>query len=107
MSNATTLTHTNGATPRNHSTPWSDLSVQQFFQAVNWEDNSPEIQEIKLNASQGEGMTLSMLLTVSQFFTAVNWDGTTIAAASTPNGAAKPQPLVSDQLTLDDFSQLF
>ena len=106
MSNLS-LVHANGANPHNHLTPWSNVSVQQFFQAVNWEDNPPEIQEIRLNASQGESTTLSMMLTVSQFFTAINWDGTTIAAASTPNGAVKRQPLPSDQLTLDDFSKLF
>jgi hypothetical protein len=100
-----TLNPTNGAKP--HSQPWLVLSVQQFFSTINWEDNPPELQEMKLTAAQTEGGTLSLTLTVNQFFTAVNWEGAAIA--SVPNISEVPTSEVSsiDKFTLDDFSDLF
>lgn len=101
-----TLTHTNGSTPP--KTLWSGLTVQKFFEAVNWEDNPPEVQEIKRTASQGDNRTLSLMLTVSQFFGAVNWDGTAIAAVPPPQEEPEAQVASGmDQFTLDDFSSLF
>jgi hypothetical protein len=95
--------HTNGHT---HHSNWGTLTVQQFFRAVNWEDNPPEVQEMKMTASEEEGAALSLVLTVGQFFSAVNWDGSAIAAAPlTPTPAEPPTPV--NNFTLEDFSDLF
>lgn len=103
---STALAHQNGTKP--HQPSWSTLTVQEFFRAVNWEDNPPEVQEIKLNLSQGEQTELSMMLTVSQFFDAVNWEGTAIAAApSTSPVLELPPAKPAMDFTLDDFSDLF
>jgi hypothetical protein len=100
-----TLNSTNGVKP--HSQPWLTLSVQKFFSAINWDDNPPELQEMKLTASQTEGAPLSLILTVHQFFSSVNWEGAAIASVPTvPEAPASSAPSV-DKFTLDDFSDLF
>lgn len=106
MSSAT-LVPQNGTAPK--PPVWASLTVQEFFRAVNWEDNPPEVQEIKLNLSQGENTELSMMLTVGQFFEAVNWEGTAIAAAPIPNEPGLEAPLAAPVMnfTLEDFSDLF
>jgi hypothetical protein len=102
-----TIAHTNGSTPKSQS--WLHHSVQKFFSGVNWEDQPPEVQEIKLNvmeaAAQGQPTTLSLQLSVSQFFSAIAWDGTPIAAA--PDNFSTPEASNADSFTLDDFTDLF
>jgi uncharacterized protein (DUF2249 family) len=99
------LAHTNGSTSHT-PTPWLQQSVQQFFGAFNWEDNPPEVQELKLAAAHDE-QPLSLTLTVSQFFGAINWDGHAIGTV--PNAAQQPPSTGTgiDAFTLDDFSDLF
>lgn len=99
-----TLTHTNGSAP--HTTPWLTQSVQQFFSSVNWDDNPPELQELKQTGAQGVNTELSMTLTVSQFFSAVNWDGAAIASIPESQDLVEPIAPAND-FTLDDFSNLF
>jgi hypothetical protein len=86
---------------------WGTLTVQQFFRAVNWEDNPPEVQEMKMTASAQEGASLSLVLTVGQFFSAVNWDGSAIAAAPTPSVEPTDSESPATNFTLEDFSELF
>lgn len=80
-------------------------TVRQFFGNFNWNDNPPEVQELRQTVSNGQ-LPLSLTLTVKQFFTAIDWDGNQIASLPAPE-----QPAVSvnpvDAFTLDDFSDLF
>jgi hypothetical protein len=105
----TTIAHTNGngSTPKSQS--WLHHSVQKFFSGINWEDQPPEVQEIKLNimeaAAQGQPTTLSLQLSVSQFFSAIAWDGTPVAAA--PNNFLTPEASTANSFTLEDFTDLF
>jgi hypothetical protein len=103
-----TLAHTNGngKTAHTASEAWLTMTAREFFSGVNWDNNPPEIQELKLSTSQEEGTPLNlMLLTVSQFFTAVNWDGMAIAPTPTPSVPTKPEK--PTDFTLEDFSDLF
>lgn len=100
-----TLIHTNGSTSHTMSQPWLQSSVQQFFSAINWEDNPPEVQELKLTKTQTDDELLSMTLSVSQFFGAIAWDGRSIAAPPTHTESSQPSKDVN--FTLDDFSELF
>ncbi len=100
-----TLPHTNGSKIRHPSQSWMQISVQEFFTAINWEDNPPEVQQVKLAASEPNSVsTLSMTMSVSQFFAALNWDGNAIATAPQNQPSQQPKP---DEITLDDFSSLF
>lgn len=103
-----TLPHKNGSSAVPPAQTWLQASVQQFFTAINWDDHPPDVQEIKLTATQsGTNSTspLNLSLSVSRFFAAVNWDGVAVAAPVSP----APQPIQPkpDDLTLDDFSSLF
>jgi hypothetical protein len=98
------LVHTNGSAS---SSSWMQQSVRQFFSAFNWEDHSPEVQELKLNAFRGSDQPLSLLLTVSQFFSAINWDGDPIASTVSSTEDHPELDTRTDALTLDDFSNLF
>lgn len=99
------VSHSNGSTAPNQ-THWLRQSVQQFFSKFNWEDNPPEVQELRQVASQAGQQTLSLTLSVTQFFNAVNWEGSSIAAM--PHPEASPSPgAVNDAFTLEDFSDLF
>lgn len=105
-----TLFPVNGSAAVSKSQAWLQMSVQKFFTAINWEDQPPEVQEIKQNAveaaAQGYDAPLSLMLSVSQFFAAFPWDGNSVAM--TPlSFAPAPAASESDGLTLDDFSGLF
>ncbi len=103
------LTQTNGS-KAGVSPTWLQLSVQKFFTGINWDDNPPAVQEMKLSVSQPNNLNtdgpLSLSLSVSQFFATVNWDGVEIAAPVIPQAQIMPPPK-ADELTLDDFSSLF
>lgn len=100
------LTHTNGSTAH-APIPWMRHSVQQFFSKFNWEDNPPEVQELREVASQNGKQSLSLTLKVNQFFSAIPWDGTAIAAVPQPEPQA-PEPIAGNSaFTLEDFSDLF
>ncbi|MFM7424348.1 MAG: hypothetical protein ACKO7W_05030 [Elainella sp.] len=81
-------------------------SIQQFFTAVNWDDQPLEIQHLRIAGSQEEFQELSLFLSVNQFFSAFNWDGN----AAAPLKPAQPSEKLTDSadhFTLDDFSDLF
>lgn len=105
-----TLIHTNGSKPHAAPQPWLQLPTRKFFSEFNWDDNPPEVQEIKLTAAAGSTEPLSLALSVSQFMGAVNWDG--IATTSTPDTPIEPLLGEMDDsslsaFTLEDFSDLF
>lgn len=83
---------------------WLRSSVQQFFTAINWDDQPLESQTSKATLFDNSDAPLSLTLSVSQFFAAINWSGTTIAASAPPQSVTPPP---ADDLTLDDFSSLF
>ncbi|MDX2216130.1 MAG: hypothetical protein SFY66_22890 [Oculatellaceae cyanobacterium bins.114] len=101
-----TLAHTNGngTTASVSNKAWLTLTAREFFSSINWDNNPPEVQELKA-PSQESGAPLNLLLTVSQFFTAVNWDGMAIAPTPTPSTPAPPEKVID--FTLEDFSDLF
>lgn len=99
------ISHTNGFTAPDQ-THWLRQSVQQFFSNFNWEDNPPEIQELRQVSTQTGQQTLSLTLSVTQFFNAVNWEGSSIAAM--PHPETLPSPSATNAaFTLEDFSDLF
>ena len=48
--------------------PWLQASVRTFFGNFNWEDNPPEVQQVKLTTLQASTAPLNLSLSVSQFF---------------------------------------
>jgi hypothetical protein len=97
---------------------WLKTSVQTFFATCNWENRSPEMQQIQISSLLEEGIPLTLDLSVGQFFTAVNWEGVTLkpaSAAATPSAADLAAELAEfgleipakDTFTLTDFSDLF
>jgi hypothetical protein len=112
-----TLAQTNGSKPHAETRPWLQKTVRQFFSNFNWEDQPPEVQEIRTAFQADASEPLSLKLTVKQFFGAINWEGNAIAASN----AASPTPELTftddiseikldgdnDGFTLDDFSGLF
>ncbi|HEY9750350.1 MAG TPA: hypothetical protein V6C63_16825 [Allocoleopsis sp.] len=96
----------NGTKPKAQPQAWLQSSVQAFFTSFNWEDQSPEVQELKLQALQGSNAPLSLTLSVHQFFGAINWEGAA-AAAPVAVTTSPPPTAIANDLTLDDFSSLF
>jgi hypothetical protein len=102
-----TLLSTNGNAGMVQSQAWLHSSVQEFFTTVNWEDQLPEVQEIKLQALQGTDQSLKLTLSVSQFFGAIPWEGMMAAAPVPTSPPALEEVSESDSFTLDAFSDLF
>ncbi|GAB4376106.1 MAG: hypothetical protein Kow00121_22700 [Elainellaceae cyanobacterium] len=96
----------NGNGSHLHQSIWRQRTVQQFFTSVNWEDHSPEIQELRQSSSNGH-RSLSLDLKVSQFFNAIDWEGSTIATVPHYQESAAAQGSGADAFTLEDFSDLF
>lgn len=89
---------------------WLQQTTHSFFSSINWDDNPPEVEQVRRDATSSDG-PLSLMLTVRQFFTSVNWDGTASSRAIAPEvnlplSAEPPQP-AANAFTLDDFSDLF
>lgn len=106
MNTLTSPASRNGAALTAPDRAWLTLTVQQFFGAVNWDDQPLAVQELK-RTSLETGGPLSLTLTVSQFMNAIPWDGKAIAA---PIPLEEAIPIAESQgadLTVDDFSSLF
>ena len=108
------LTPTNGSKPHVETSTWLQQTVQQFFNGFNWEDQPPEVQELRAAAQADNAAPLSLKLTVNQFFGAINWDGNRAIALPTHAELSFPEDLTAidvppddDGFTLDDFSGLF
>lgn len=108
MSSATLL-HTNGSKPHFTMDSWLQTSTRKFFSSVNWDDNPPEVQEIKQKVADNPTTeTLGRDLTVSQFFSAVNWDDdAAVAPPAADNFLSDLLEEPANSFTLDDFSDLF
>lgn len=103
-----TLPQTNGSTAYHPSQNWLQFSVQKFFMGINWDDSPPAVQAAKIASSEPDNIgPLSLTMTVNQFFHALNWEGQEIAAAvpQEPSFSLPTQP--PNEITLDDFSNLF
>ncbi|NJO77130.1 MAG: hypothetical protein HC827_00465 [Cyanobacteria bacterium RM1_2_2] len=81
---------------------WLRQTVQQFFNAINWDDHPPEIQTLRL-AARNESHS-PLLLTVSQFFSTINWEGDAAVPLKPPSVASAE---ADDALTLEEFTDLF
>jgi hypothetical protein len=105
MSSATL--QTNGHRPPDTQN-YLQATVQEFFKTCNWEDQSLEVQEIRLASLLDDNTSLPLTLRVSQFFAAVNWDGTTFANPSPVINSSDPTASNADStFTLSDLSDLF
>jgi hypothetical protein len=82
---------------------WMRQTVRQFFGDFNWNDNSPEVEELRHSTSNGQ-QSLSLTLSVQQFFGAIDWEGGSIAS---PVADEQPSVNPADAFTLEDFSDLF
>lgn len=109
MSSAT-LPYTNGSKPHAPMDSWLQISTRKFFSSINWDDNPPEIQEIKQQvADSPPTVEAGPDLTVAQFFATVNWDDEAVVPSSS-TGDTFLSELLEEPLsnfTLDNFSDLF
>ncbi|MBF2087281.1 hypothetical protein [Thermoleptolyngbya sp. C42_A2020_037] len=112
--NPTALMERNGFSKPASTEPkpasWLHQTTHSFFSSINWDDNPPEVEQVRLDATSSDG-PLSLMLTVRQFFTSVNWDGASSRRAIAPEvdlslSSEPPQP-ATNAFTLDDFSDLF
>ncbi|MDG2617958.1 hypothetical protein P7L53_17085 [Thermoleptolyngbya sichuanensis XZ-Cy5] len=112
--NPTALMERNGFSKPASAEPkppsWLHQTTYSFFSSINWDDNPPEVEQVRLDATSSDG-PLSLMLTVRQFFTSVNWDGASSSRAIAPEvdlslSSEPPQP-AANAFTLEDFSDLF
>jgi hypothetical protein len=109
------LTPTNGSKPHVESHDWLQQTVRQFFNGFNWDDRSPEVQELRAVQATGDAEPLSLTLTVSQYFGAINWEGNQAIAQPVDHELTFIEDISmidipdnsDDGFTLDDFSGLF
>jgi hypothetical protein len=101
-----TLTPTNGSKPTVADQNWLRMSVRQFFTAFNWENCSPEVQEIKRIVVQENDAPLSLTLSVCHFFNAIPWEGRSIASTPT-RPELSSEEMSNNSFTLEDLSGLF
>jgi hypothetical protein len=84
-------------------------TVEQFFSQINWEDQPPEIRQLRQLAA--ESQSVSSFITVSQFFGAIRWERNSASSAplfDLPDGSLSKSSLDAAQsFTLDRFSDLF
>jgi hypothetical protein len=110
MSSATLLEQ-NGSKSHPQMDSWLQISTRTFFSSFNWDDNPPEVQEIKQQvADQTLDEEQTQNLTVGQFFAAVNWDDEAAAAAPATSDSLLAELLDESEdskFTLEDFSDLF
>jgi hypothetical protein len=95
----------NGGTLRTEA--WLTASVQEFFQGINWDNQSQQIQDIKQAVRQGSVASLDLSLPVSQFLGAIPWEGGAIAPPSAIADISFDDRSPASNLTLEDFSSLF
>lgn len=87
---------------------WLQSSVQTFFATCNWDNQSIEVQSLKLSALTEVETELALNLSVQDFFAAVNWDGTSLSSPALAPAQDLFEPAESDDgFTLTDFSDLF
>jgi hypothetical protein len=104
----TTLLQTNGSQSGAALDSWLTSSVQSFFHGINWEDNPPNVQKLKWVVASNNGSdAMSLTLSVQQFFAAVNWNGAAIAAPVAIDQPGRSPQAEADNITLEDFSNLF
>lgn len=108
---AMTLVQTNGSAKGMQSASWLKQSVQQFFQAVNWDGRAlapPPTDDTTLTPAAPVSTALSLTMKVSDYFDAIPWDGIPVIAApiflDSPEESA---PTPQDNVTLDDFFSSF
>ena len=98
----------NGRSEERTSSHWWQASVQDFFSSINWEMHPVEVQEFKQAQLQGSTKPLSLTLSVAQFFSCMAWDGQPVVAPDFADSQNLEIPREeTDDLTLDDFSDLF
>lgn len=109
-----TLPHTNGSA-KGMQQAWLRSSVEKFFSTINWDDRPLEVKaraasadptSEQTNASNGS-TPLSLTMSVSQFFELFPWEGQRVIAAPLPVEAPIVDEVSADEITLDDFSELF
>jgi hypothetical protein len=111
------LTPTNGSKPHVENHTWLQQTVRQVFSNFNWEDQTPEVQEMRAASQADDAEPLSLKITVSQFFGAINWDGNQAIAQPVDHELTFIEDISmldipessddDDGFTLDDFSGLF
>lgn len=95
---------------------WLRSSVEEFFSTINWDDRPIEVQpeitapdtELSEQAVVSNSPALlSMTLSVGTFFELFPWDGQRVIAAPVAVEAPITDEISADEITLDDFSDLF
>jgi len=83
---------------------WKSLSVQDFFEKINWENITIQIP---LPTVTEKERTVTPNMTVHAFFSVIPWEGEMTIAPPVVMESASDSNDESDALTLDDFSGLF
>lgn len=83
---------------------WTSLSVQDFFEKINWENIAIQMPLPTVTAKE---RTVTPNMTVSAFFSVIPWEGEMLIAPPVMVDAPPSGNDEADALTLDDFSGLF
>lgn len=88
---------------------WLTHSVQEFFSAINWELNAPEVHEVKQAVSLRSDRPIPLTFTVSQFLNCIPWEGVKTQEVVSPEPVLDLNSVTPSvtEFTLDDFSSLF
>ncbi len=92
----------NGFNAHPDTEDWLQASVREFFSQFNWDDRPLVLQDLSSDPVSPQPLSLDM--SVSYYFSAIDWEGSAIAA---PIAIPDLLPAPSNDLTLDDFSNLF
>lgn len=96
----------NGRSPE--STPGPAETVRGFFSTIAWTGNSIQPASASANIQRAEATGLEVGVSVRDFFNQFLWDGPLMIAAQAPPAETYSPGINSeDELTLDDFSNLF
>jgi hypothetical protein len=101
-----TLVQKNGSKSYEPPPSWLQIPARQFFNSFNWDDASPQVQEIQQAIASGSSEPPSLTLSVSEFFAATSWDGNATSSTVPPSAPTPPAASAND-FTLDSFSDLF
>ncbi|MGB3493371.1 MAG: hypothetical protein WBA57_11620 [Elainellaceae cyanobacterium] len=113
--NMMTIPHMNGSA-KGMEQLWLRSSVEKFFSTINWDDrplevkseaSAPELEQSDQAVIPNGVAQLSMALSVKQFFDLFPWEGQPVIAAPLAVETTITDEVTGDDITLDDFSDLF
>lgn len=101
-----TLVQKHGSKPYEPPPSWLQTPARQFFNSFNWDDASPQVQEVQQAIASGSSEPPNLKLSISEFFAATPWEGNAASSIALPS-APNPPAAGANDFTLDSFSDLF